>query len=111
MLLAGMSKPPEVLAGAPALESVAALPGIDYVMAAIVGAAGLLPTLAAAKAGKRVLLANKEALVMAGPLLMRAVGGPWCGDPAHRQRAQCGVSVPAAWTRPRAAKSGVGASC
>lgn len=73
-LLAGMTHPPQVLAGAPALESVAALPGTDYVMAAIVGAAGLLPTLAAAKAGKRVLLANKEALVMAGPLLMRAVG-------------------------------------
>ena len=44
-----------------------------YVMAAIVGAAGLLPTLAAAQAGKRVLLANKEALVMAGPLFMAAV--------------------------------------
>ena len=43
------------------------------VMAAIVGAAGLVPTLAAAEAGKRVLLANKEALVMAGPLFMRAI--------------------------------------
>ena len=44
-------------------------------MAAIVGAAGLAPTLAAARAGKRLLLANKEALVMAGPLFMRAVAG------------------------------------
>jgi len=73
LLLAGMSSPPEVLAGVRALESVAALPQVDYVMAAIVGAAGLLPTLAAAKAGKRVLLANKEALVVAGALLMGAV--------------------------------------
>lgn len=73
LLLSGMSKPPEVLAGTEALESVAALPQVDYVMAAIVGAAGLLPTLAAARAGKRVLLANKEALVVAGALLMQAV--------------------------------------
>ncbi len=65
----------EVLAGAMGLERVAALPEVRYVMAAIVGAAGLLPTLAAAQAGKRVLLANKEALVMAGPLFMAAVRG------------------------------------
>jgi 1-deoxy-D-xylulose-5-phosphate reductoisomerase len=51
----------------------AELPEIDTVMAAIVGAAGLPSTLAAAFAGKKVLLANKEALVMAGPVLMRAV--------------------------------------
>ncbi len=63
----------EVRAGAAGLEQVAALPEAAYVMAAIVGAAGLLPTLAAARAGKRVLLANKEALVMAGPLFMTAV--------------------------------------
>ncbi len=63
----------EVLAGVAGLEYVAALPESGCVMAAIVGAAGLLPTLAAAKAGKRVLLANKEALVMAGPLFMAAV--------------------------------------
>ena len=63
----------EVLAGAVGLERVAALPEVGYVMAAIVGAAGLLPTLAAARAGKRVLLANKEALVMAGPLFMATV--------------------------------------
>src|SRR5690625_7864994 len=46
---------------------------VDIVMAAIVGAAGLLPTLAAVEAGKKVLLANKEALVMAGELVTRAV--------------------------------------
>lgn len=63
----------EVLAGPAALERVAALPEVGYVMAAIVGAAGLLPTLAAARAGKRVLLANKEALVMSGDLFMAAV--------------------------------------
>lgn len=63
----------EVLAGVAGLEQVAALSEVRYVMAAIVGAAGLLPTLAAARAGKRVLLANKEALVMAGALFMAAV--------------------------------------
>ncbi|MGQ0594933.1 MAG: 1-deoxy-D-xylulose-5-phosphate reductoisomerase [Gammaproteobacteria bacterium] len=62
-----------VLGGASGLEQVARAPETDYVMAAIVGAAGLLPTLAAARAGKRVLLANKEALVMAGTLFMEAV--------------------------------------
>jgi 1-deoxy-D-xylulose-5-phosphate reductoisomerase len=63
----------ELLFGAGALEEVAAAPGCDAVMAAIVGAAGLPATLAGARAGKRLLLANKEALVMAGPLFMRAV--------------------------------------
>ena len=63
----------EVLAGNEALERVAALDGVDYVMAAIVGAAGLLPALAAARAGKRVLLANKEALVVAGQQFVDAV--------------------------------------
>jgi len=60
----------EVLHGPRALCEVACLPEIDAVMAAIVGAAGLPPTLAAARAGKRVLLANKEALVMAGAVFM-----------------------------------------
>ena len=60
----------EILSGITGLETVAALPQVDYVMAAIVGAAGLLPTLAAARAGKRVMLANKEALVMAGQIFM-----------------------------------------
>lgn len=63
----------ELLLGSDALEFIAEHQDTDMVMAAIVGAAGLLPTLAAAKAGKRVLLANKESLVMAGPLFMRAV--------------------------------------
>ncbi len=63
----------EVLAGPAALEFVAALPEVDTVMAAIVGAAGLQPTLAAVRAGKKVLLANKEALVMAGHLFMAEV--------------------------------------
>lgn len=64
---------PEILAGARALEHVAALPEADTVMAAIVGAVGLRPSLAAARAGKRLLLANKEALVMAGEVFMRVV--------------------------------------
>ncbi len=67
------NKTTEVLSGAKALEDVSVLPAVDAVMAAIVGAAGLLPTLAAARAGKTVLLANKEALVMSGPLFMAAV--------------------------------------
>ena len=60
----------EVQYGADALAGVASLPEVDAVMAAIVGAAGLPPTFAAARAGKRVLLANKEALVMAGAVFM-----------------------------------------
>jgi len=63
----------EVLTGMAGLEQVSVLTAVDSVMAAIVGAAGLLPTLAAAKAGKTVLLANKEALVMSGDLFMEAV--------------------------------------
>lgn len=62
-----------VLCGIEALERVASLPETDSVMAAIVGAAGLRPTLAAARAGKKILLANKEALVMAGALFMQEV--------------------------------------
>ena len=63
----------QVLSGLSGLETIAAMPQTDYVMAAIVGAAGLLPTLAAARAGKRILLANKEALVMSGALFMDEV--------------------------------------
>jgi len=63
----------EVLSGVDALVQVAESKQTDYVMAAIVGAAGLLPTLAAARAGKHILLANKEALVMSGGLFMREV--------------------------------------
>lgn len=63
----------KVMSGAKALEHVAILDNVDSVMAAIVGAAGLLPSLAAAKAGKTILLANKEALVMSGSIFMQAV--------------------------------------
>lgn len=62
----------EVLAGPDALQQVASASQVDVVMAAIVGAAGLLPTLAAVKAGKKVLLANKESLVMSGDLFIQA---------------------------------------
>ncbi|MCB1670739.1 MAG: 1-deoxy-D-xylulose-5-phosphate reductoisomerase [Gammaproteobacteria bacterium] len=65
--------PTEVLSGADQLETVAAHPDTDTVMAAIVGAAGLRATLAAVAAGKKVLLANKESLVMAGELFMDSV--------------------------------------
>ncbi len=67
------SVPTEVLHGNEGLIAVAETPEVDSVLAAIVGAAGLLPTLAAVKAGKQVLLANKEALVMAGQLFMAEV--------------------------------------
>ena len=63
----------EVLAGISGLETVASLAQVDIVMAAIVGAAGLMPTLAAARAGKTLLLANKESLVMSGKFLMDSV--------------------------------------
>ncbi|MWK55825.1 1-deoxy-D-xylulose-5-phosphate reductoisomerase [Pseudomonas otitidis] len=62
-----------VLSGEAGLCEIAAHPEVDVVMAAIVGAAGLRPTLAAVEAGKRVLLANKEALVMSGALFIQAV--------------------------------------
>jgi len=96
--------PTEVHAGAAALAEVAALPEAGAVMAAIVGAAGLLPTLAAVRAGKRVLLANKEALVMSGRLLMEAVATHGATllpiDSEHNAIFQClpqgGVGGPAA---------------
>ncbi len=65
--------PVQVLSGKESLEFVASHAETDYVMAGIVGAAGLLPNLAAARAGKRVMLANKESLVMSGQLFMDAV--------------------------------------
>ncbi|NUG51835.1 1-deoxy-D-xylulose-5-phosphate reductoisomerase, partial [Acinetobacter lactucae] len=61
----------EILTDQEGLVSIASHPDVNVVMAAIVGAAGLLPTLAAVKAGKRVLLANKEALVMSGEIMMQ----------------------------------------
>ena len=63
----------QVLHGVEALELVSSLPYVDSVMAAIVGAAGLRPSLAAARAGKKILLANKETLVMSGRVFMDAV--------------------------------------
>ena len=65
--------PTEVLAGQQAICELAAHPDADQIMASIVGAAGLLPTLSAVKAGKRVLLANKESLVTCGQLFIDAV--------------------------------------
>ena len=65
--------PTEVLAGQRAICELAAHPDADQIMASIVGAAGLLPTLSAVKAGKRVLLANKESLVTCGQLFIDAV--------------------------------------
>jgi 1-deoxy-D-xylulose-5-phosphate reductoisomerase len=65
--------PTKVRHGVEALSEMAAHPEVDIVMAAIVGAAGLEPTLAAARAGKKILLANKEVLVMAGQLFMQTV--------------------------------------
>lgn len=62
-----------VLSGVESLEKVASLPEIDTVMAAIVGAAGIRPTLSAARAGKHILLANKETLVMAGRIFMDTI--------------------------------------
>ncbi|MDX8379066.1 MAG: 1-deoxy-D-xylulose-5-phosphate reductoisomerase [Gallionella sp.] len=73
VLLSDAQLTTEVLSGVDALVTVSALPEVDTVMAAIVGAAGLRPTLAAAYAGKKILLANKETLVMAGNVFMDAV--------------------------------------
>jgi 1-deoxy-D-xylulose-5-phosphate reductoisomerase len=91
----------EVLAGAQALEQLAAHPDVDQVMAAIVGAAGLPACLAAARAGKRLLLANKEALVVGGQLFIDAVraGGATLIpiDSEHSAIFQCLPTDPAAW--------------
>jgi 1-deoxy-D-xylulose-5-phosphate reductoisomerase len=65
----------DVLAGPRGAEQLAVMSEAQYVMAAIVGAAGLPSTLAAARSGKRLLIANKEALVMAGPLVLAAAAG------------------------------------
>ena len=82
-----------LLAGSESLAYVASHPQVDTVMAAIVGAAGLLPTLAAAESGKRLLLANKESLVMAGELFMQAVRDNNCCllpiDSEHNAIFQC----------------------
>ena len=91
----------EVLAGAKALDELAAHPDVDQVMAAIVGAAGLPSCLAAARAGKRLLLANKEALVVGGQFFIDAVrqGGATLIpiDSEHSAIFQCLPQDPAAW--------------
>jgi 1-deoxy-D-xylulose-5-phosphate reductoisomerase len=95
----------KVLAGTEALQQVATLDNVDSVMAAIVGAAGLLPSLAAAKAGKTVLLANKEALVMSGQIFMQAVTESGATllpiDSEHNAIFQC---MPAGYTTGHVAK-------
>jgi 1-deoxy-D-xylulose-5-phosphate reductoisomerase len=99
----------EVLGGRQALAEVAGLPEVDYVMAAIVGSAGLLSTLAAAAAGKRVLLANKEALVMSGALFMRTVREGHATllpiDSEHNALLQCMPDNYATGQAPRGVKS------
>ncbi len=72
-LLSHANSKTEVLAGSGALDQVASHADVDIVVAAIVGAAGLSSTMAAAKAGKKILLANKEAIVIAGNYLLEAV--------------------------------------
>lgn len=98
----------QVLYGPDALVTAVTDSGCDTVMAAIVGAAGLVPTLAAAKAGKRVLLANKEALVMSGYLFMQAMksgGGELLPiDSEHNAIFQC---LPPQFTKASQAALGV----
>ena len=93
----------EVLVGAPTLCELASHPDVDSVMAAIVGSAGLAPCLAAANAGKRLLLANKEALVVGGALFMDAVrrGGATLLpiDSEHSAIFQCLPEDRSSWAR------------
>ncbi|MEW6705631.1 MAG: 1-deoxy-D-xylulose-5-phosphate reductoisomerase [Pseudomonadota bacterium] len=93
----------EVLAGPQALCDLAAHPEVDVVMAAIVGAAGLAPCMSAARAGKRLLLANKEALVVGGAHFMRAVreGGARLLpiDSEHSAIFQCLPEDQPSWSR------------
>jgi 1-deoxy-D-xylulose-5-phosphate reductoisomerase len=90
----------EVVAGEEGLVAAAGHPAADYVMAAIVGAAGLLPTLEAARRGKRVLLANKESVVMSGRLLADAAEASGASlipiDSEHNALFQCLPADPAA---------------
>jgi 1-deoxy-D-xylulose-5-phosphate reductoisomerase len=93
--------PTQVLQAPEAIETIASHPEVDAVMAAIVGAAGLAPCLAAARAGKRLLLANKEALVVGGGLFMQTVreGGATLLpiDSEHSAIFQCLPEDPATW--------------
>jgi len=75
----------EILQGEDAISAVASHDDVDTVMAAIVGAVGLLPTLAAVKAGKKVLLANKEALGHGGKCVYARCCGMWRNLAAYRQ--------------------------
>ena len=99
--LAANGIPTQVLQAEDALETIASHPEVDAVMAAIVGAAGLSPCLAAARAGKRLLLANKEALVVGGGLFMQTVkqGGATLLpiDSEHSAIFQCLPEDPATW--------------
>jgi 1-deoxy-D-xylulose-5-phosphate reductoisomerase len=99
--LSGSGVAPDILVGEGGLSEVAGHPDVDSVMAAIVGAAGLPPCLAAARAGKRLLLANKEALVVGGGLFMQAVrqGGATLLpiDSEHSAIFQCLPLERAAW--------------
>lgn len=98
--LAAESIPTRVVAGPEGLVEVATLPDVDTVLAAIVGAVGLPATLAAARAGKRILLANKEALVIGGSLFMDAVDASGATllpiDSEHNAVFQC---LPATYAR------------
>lgn len=93
----------KVLLGSDGLETIASHEAVDSVMAAIVGAAGLGPCLAAAKAGKRLLLANKEALVVGGELFMQAVRDGGAAllpiDSEHSAIFQSLPEDPATWAR------------
>jgi 1-deoxy-D-xylulose-5-phosphate reductoisomerase len=93
----------EVLQSSDALETIASHEDVDAVMAAIVGAAGLAPCLAAARAGKRLLLANKEALVVGGALFMQTVRAGGCTllpiDSEHSAIFQCLPEDRATWAQ------------
>ena len=99
LVLAGSKT--EVLDGPQALEQIASHPDVDAVMAAIVGAAGLRPAVAAALAGKRLMLANKEALVVGGQIFMDAVARGGASllpiDSEHSAIFQCLPEDPADW--------------
>ena len=93
VLIAELGGKTEVLFGQKALSDVAASSEVDIVMAAIVGAAGLMPTLSAVRAHKKVLLANKESLVMAGSIFMQALNSSKASllpiDSEHNAIFQC----------------------
>ncbi len=97
------SLPTQVLQAPDALETIASHPDVDAVMGAIVGAAGLAPCLAAARAGKRLLLANKEALVVGGALFMHTVHTHGCTllpiDSEHSAIFQCLPEDRGTWAR------------